>query len=149
RSLNGDLNDDGKVNEFDIDLLCRAIHAGAESGDLNGDGEVNEKDMDYLVHDILHTVYGDANLDGVFNSTDLIQIFRYGQYEDDIPNNSGWAQGDFDCDGDFTTGDLVKAMQSGAYSPTSLPAPARSADLLGAVLDSIDDDDLDDWFGLN
>ncbi|MCA9167345.1 MAG: hypothetical protein KDB23_06735, partial [Planctomycetales bacterium] len=25
RSLNGDLNDDGKVNEFDIDLLCRAI----------------------------------------------------------------------------------------------------------------------------
>jgi hypothetical protein len=58
---------------------------------------------------------GDANRDGEFNSSDLIEVVAAGQYEDSIPGNSVWVTGDWDGDGDFTTSDLVAAMQAGDY----------------------------------
>ncbi len=123
--LNGDLNEDGKIDDQDIDRLCHLLHAGDAAADLNGDGSVDEADMDYLIRDILGTDYGDANLDGLFNSADLVQIFAGGQYNDGIPHNSGWANGDFNCDGDFDSADLVKAMQTGKYSAAAIPQPRR------------------------
>jgi hypothetical protein len=56
---------------------------------------------------------GDANLDGRFNSQDLISIFQAGEYLDEISDNSTWEEGDWTCDGDFDTGDLVAAFQAG------------------------------------
>jgi hypothetical protein len=58
---------------------------------------------------------GDANLDGAFDSTDLVLVFQAGQYEDAIAGNSVWSTGDWDGDGDFTTSDLVMAFGFGAY----------------------------------
>lgn len=58
---------------------------------------------------------GDANLDGNFDSADLIQIFQSGEYEDTIAENSTWETGDFDGDLDFTTSDLILAFQKGVY----------------------------------
>ena len=37
-----------------------------------------------MIEGILGTTYGDANLDGVFNSQDLVAVFQVGEYEDDV-----------------------------------------------------------------
>jgi hypothetical protein len=135
-SLNGDLDDDGKITSDDIDRLCRLLHSGDARGDLNGDGAVNQDDMDYLIRDILGTDYGDANLDGKFNSEDLVQMFAAGQYNDGVPHNSGWATGDFNCDGEFDSSDIIKAMQTGTYSA----AAVAHSSIAAAVDDAASDD---------
>ncbi|MEZ6117895.1 MAG: hypothetical protein R3C28_15170 [Pirellulaceae bacterium] len=61
-------------------------------------------------------VIGDANLDGRFDSSDLIWVFQDGEYEDDIPDNSDWYSGDWNCDGDFDAKDIVAAFQNGGFS---------------------------------
>lgn len=66
---------------------------------------------------------GDANHDGVFDSSDLVAVFQAGEYEDGVNNNSTWEEGDFDRDGDFTTGDLVAAFQGGSYDAGPLRGP--------------------------
>lgn len=50
-------------NDSDLDV---DIH------DLNEDGEINDADIDYLVRDILGTDYGDANLDGRVDFADFL-----------------------------------------------------------------------------
>ena len=68
-----------------------------------------------LIADPLPRRPGDANRDGRFTSSDLVQVFQTGQYEDAVEGNSAWEQGDWNDDGDFTTADLVLAFQSGDY----------------------------------
>jgi hypothetical protein len=68
---------------------------------------------------------GDANLDGVFNSGDLVQVFTFGEYEDADVGNSHWESGDWNGDGDFNTSDLVVAFITGKYSDNN--AVARAA----------------------
>ncbi|MEZ6121293.1 MAG: CotH kinase family protein [Pirellulaceae bacterium] len=58
---------------------------------------------------------GDANRDGVFNSSDLVLVFAAGEFEDAILGNSTWEEGDWNQDGEFTTADLVAAFQQGNY----------------------------------
>ena len=65
------------------------------------------------VHDDYNTWMGDANLDGEFNSSDLIVVFQGGVYETGAA--ALWADGDFDGDGVFASGDLVAALQDGGY----------------------------------
>lgn len=67
-------------------------------------------------------IAGDANEDGVFNSSDLIFVFQAGEYEDAVAKNSNWSEGDWDGDGDFTTADLVLAFQAGTYVTGARPA---------------------------
>ena len=107
----------GSVDATDIDLLNQMIRTGQQNSlfDLNSDGTVDPDDRDELVFRILDTVYGDANLDGVFNSQDIVQIFQFGQYEDDVIGNSGWAAGDWNGDGEVESQDLVLAFQFGTY----------------------------------
>ena len=64
---------------------------------------------------------GDANLDGIFNSTDLVTILVTGEFEDGIPNNSTFREGDWDGDGDFTTSDFIFALQAGNYLRAARP----------------------------
>ncbi len=115
--VSGDFNADGVIDAIDIDLLCDALQAELPPPeyDLNGDGVVNDADRDELIQGRLQTTYGDANLDGVFDSADLVAVFVLGEYEDASSGNSGWAAGDWNCDGDFDSGDLVLAFQSGGY----------------------------------
>ncbi len=68
---------------------------------------------------------GDANGDGVFNSSDLVTVFAAGEYEDGIVGNSTFEEGDWNGDGDFTTSDLVFALQQGNYVAESVPAASR------------------------
>ena len=72
---------------------------------------------------------GDANGDLLFDSSDLIQVFSAGQYEDGIAGDSDWSTGDWDNDGDFTTSDLVVALTRNTYvtepaATSSVPEPA-------------------------
>ena len=60
-------------------------------------------------------IVGDANGDGIFNSSDLVLVFQAGEYEDAVAGNSTFAEGDWNGDGDFTTADLVLAFQLGLY----------------------------------
>jgi hypothetical protein len=60
-------------------------------------------------------VPGDSNLDGVFDSADLIEVLKRGEYEDNVPLNSDWLDGDWDGNGDFESGDFVYAIQAGHY----------------------------------
>ena len=113
----GDFDGDGLLSAADIDLMTLAAIAEDYDPvfDLNRDGQVDFEDRDIWVIDVADTFFGDANLDGEFDSSDLVQVLQVAEYEDGIDFNSTWANGDWDGDLDFTTGDLVKALQGGGY----------------------------------
>ena len=111
----GDINQNGDLDVADIDLLAAAIRSGQLGPDLNGDDRLNEDDHAFLVQEIFQTNFGDSNLDGFFDSSDLVSVFQAGEYEDNLAGNSSWAEGDWNGDGEFTTRDLVFAFQSAAY----------------------------------
>jgi len=124
--LSGDFNGDGTLDAGDINLLFVEIRNGTNDAayDLNDDSLVNAADRDVLVKTLIGTSYGDANLDGVFNSNDLVAIFIAGEFEDGVALNSGWETGDWDGDGEFGSGDLVVAFQDGGYEAAG-PVGAR------------------------
>ncbi|MCA9215135.1 MAG: tandem-95 repeat protein, partial [Planctomycetales bacterium] len=64
---------------------------------------------------------GDSNGDGIFNSSDLVLVFRAGEYEDGIAGNSTFEEGDWNGDGDFDTNDFVFAFRAGTYVGASIP----------------------------
>ncbi len=109
----GDFDGNGILDANDIDALLD----GADPAvfDLTGDSQVNLDDRMFWVHDLKGTWIGDANLDGVFDSADFVEVFLAGQYEDDIPGNSTWATGDWTGDGEFNSSDFVFAFQDGGY----------------------------------
>lgn len=113
----GDVNLDGNIDALDIDALTGAIATGANESvfDLDLNGIVNETDRTKWIKDLTNTFFGDSNLDGEFNSSDLIGVFKAGEYEDNITHNSTWAEGDWNGDGDFESGDLITAFQDGGY----------------------------------
>lgn len=132
-SVVGDFDNDGRVGLADIDLLCAGIRARDLRYDLNSDGTLGQPDLRFMIKDILNTSFGDANLDKLFNSSDLIRVFVAAEYEDSIPGNSTWAEGDWNCDGDFNTSDLVVAFVDAGYRANAIAnfapvAIARTAD---------------------
>jgi hypothetical protein len=115
----GDFNSDGQTDGADLALLCAAIQVHASGFDLTNDMATDLMDLTIFVTSVLHTNFGDANLDGVFDSSDLVLVFQGGEYEDVGEHNSTWSDGDWNCDGEFGTADLVLAFQSGAYESTA------------------------------
>ena len=113
--ISGDFNYDQAFDIHDLSILANNLGSSEPRRDLNKDSIVDGTDRDIWVHEIANTYYGDANLDGEFNTADLVSIFNFAQYEDDIAGNSSWETGDWNLDGDFTTGDLVLAFQDGGY----------------------------------
>ena len=45
---------------------------------------VSHGDLTFFVQDVLRTSIGDANLDGVFNSSDFVVVLVAGEYEDGV-----------------------------------------------------------------
>lgn len=133
--LAGDFNNDGDLDGDDFDDLTGQIKSGEydECYDLNSDGIVDPEDGEVWVNDIAQVPPGDANLDGEFNSQDLIQLFATNEYEDDVECNSGWADGDFNNDGEFDSSDLIAAFGAGYYENGPLKAVAASATSAYAV----------------
>jgi hypothetical protein len=112
-SAQHDWNVDNRIDANDVDLLAAAIQAGDSdlSFDVNNDRVVDALDLRALVQDRLASPPADVNLDGVFDSADLVQIFQAGKYETD--QTALWSAGDFNSDGRFDSADLVVALQSG------------------------------------
>ncbi len=136
--LIGDLTDDRLVNVDDVDALCEGLKAASNDPrfDLDGNGTVTFDDHQYLIEEVLNSAAGDANLDGNFDSRDLLQIFRAGLFEN--PDGSAtWATGDWNCDGVFTTSDVVEAFRAGSYVAAAGPSntPVQSLESIAASLD--------------
>jgi hypothetical protein len=116
----GDVNHDNAVNAQDIDLTY--AHFGDNTGqyDLNGDGVANQADVDYLVKNVLHTNYGDANLDRKIDFADFQVLLDHWQN-----SGAGWAKGDFTGDGKVDFSDFQKLLDN--WNPAGFDAEATAA----------------------
>jgi hypothetical protein len=125
--LTGDVTQDGRLDVADIDALCQQVHRNPpdSSMDLNGDQVVDHHDHRQLIQQLLQTTAGDADLNRVFDSGDLVAVFQAGTYEDGVDRNAAWSTGDWNCDLEFDTSDLVAAFQAGSYAAASQPFTAR------------------------
>ncbi|MCA9167457.1 MAG: hypothetical protein KDB23_07295 [Planctomycetales bacterium] len=127
-----DFNGNGVLDAADIDLLSAQVRSGVFDAqyDLNDDGTVDGLDRDVWVNEIKRTYYGDATMDGKFDSGDLVEVFQAGQYEDGIVGNSTWATGDWNGDTEFDSSDFVTAFSAGGYEAgpraavSAVPEPA-------------------------
>jgi hypothetical protein len=75
--------------------------------DLAGNALLKEESISW----ISQVTAGDANGDGLFNSSDLVAVFQAGKYETGSP--ATWAEGDWNGDGYFDSSDLIVAFQAG------------------------------------
>ena len=131
----GDINGDGMVDDLDIDLLYALIgQAATPETDLSGDNVIDIDDVEVLVHDILNTEFGDANLDGRVDNSDFgIVLGKFGAA------GVGWACGDINGDGDVGNSDFGAILGNFGFERTVV-APSRSAPTIGerraALVDS-------------
>ncbi len=72
-------------------------------------------------------IVGDANLDGVFDSSDLVRVFQRGEYEDGRDKNSSWHSGDWNCDDEFDSSDIVEAFEQAGFEIDTNAATAVAA----------------------
>jgi hypothetical protein len=139
--LTGDFDSSGALDTPDIDDLTGQVAGGTNPAayDLNGDALVTSADINVWVKDLLNSWIGDANLDGQFNSADLVSVLASGSYEANV--DSVWSTGDFNGDRRTDSSDLVAALADGGYeagpraATAAVPEPAASVLLaLGAAL---------------
>lgn len=113
--LKGDFNKNNVLDIVDINSLLEQVASGTNpvAFDLNTDAKVDPADILVWVKDLKKTWVGDADLDGVFNSTDFVKIFQAGKFEVNTP--ASWDQGDWTGDLRFNSSDLVAAFQDGGF----------------------------------
>ncbi|MFC1759733.1 hypothetical protein ACFL2H_13365, partial [Planctomycetota bacterium] len=135
-AMAGDITFDNQLDVLDIDMLAHELRNGSSSQifDINSDGSVNHDDILFVVYDLLDSSIGDANLDGTFDSQDLILIFQAGQFEGSRSEVVGWGQGDWNFDGLFTTSDLVVAFQSDAFKSAAISNGSQRTNDINASL---------------
>jgi hypothetical protein len=132
--LIGDFNLNGVLDLPDINDLTGQSASGTNNAtyDLNSDALVNEADIGVWINDLFNSWVGDANLDGEFNSGDLVSVLASGTYEADV--DSVWETGDFNGDGRTTSGDLVAALAGGGYEAGPRAAVAAVPEPAGCTL---------------
>ena len=128
----GDFDEDGDIDSSDIGLLCANFTGSGNPAndpkyDLDGDGDTDQADMDMLIHDLVEitggdgtgTEYGDFDLDGDIDTTDLtILATNFGV-------GTTWAQGNANCDLVIDTTDLaIMATNFGFVASGAVPEPA-------------------------
>ena len=94
-----------------------------------------------MIDNQFNTYFGDANLDGEFNTRDMVVVFVAGQYEDESSGNSTWTTGDWNGDAEFNSSDLVVAFADGGYeqgvrgsTATAVPEPLVWGPSLGCFV---------------
>ncbi len=111
----GDFTGDGRLDASDLGAFCVGMQANDSRFNLTGGNQVDREDLTYLVETVFGTRFGDANLDGRFDTMDLVAALQAAEYEDNKPGNSTWGEGDWDCDGEFTSRDLIWAFERGGF----------------------------------
>ena len=138
-AIPGDFNGNKVLDVGDINKLTQQVILGSNdlNYDLNADNLVNDSDRTVWVKDLRQTWFGDADLNGAFDSNDFVQVFSFGKYETSTP--AGWEEGDWDGTGVFDSGDFVRAFQDGGYelapaaAAATVPEPATISLVLLAV----------------
>ena len=122
--MTGDFNMNGELDVEDINSLSAEVLGGLHPKrfDLNDDELVDTFDHKIWVHELKNTWYGDADLNGQFNSSDMVQVFASGKYE--TGEDAGWAEGDWDGTGFFDSSDMVAAFVDGGYEKGPRPDAA-------------------------
>ena len=133
----GDFNNDGDLDVDDLDSLMRHLNSDRNAYfDVNDDWLLDEKDFTMWVTELKNTWFGDANLDGEFNSGDFVSVFQAGKFEQSVA--ASWSEGDWNGDGEFSSGDFVLAFQEGGYEKglrgAVVAVPEPSAILLQIAL---------------
>jgi hypothetical protein len=113
----GDFDGDGSLTAADINTLSAAVRAGDHLSqfDLNLDQLANDADRTLWVSELKQTYFGDANLDGQFNSGDLVAVFVTGKYESGA--STDWQDGDWNGDGQFNSRDFVVRSRTVVSKP--------------------------------
>ena len=129
-----DINRDGKCDLADVDAMTQLVR----------NGDLAQSELTALIErsspNGFNTYLGDANLDGEFNSRDLVQVLQAGEYEDITQGNSTWATGDWNGDGDFASSDLFAAFAHGGYqqgrrqATAAVPEPTSPSLVLLAIV---------------
>jgi hypothetical protein len=135
--LPGDFDGNGALDAVDIDDLT-GVSAGTawpSTYDLNSDALVDEGDVRVWIKDLFNSWVGDANLDGEFNSSDLVTVLATGTYEADVA--AVWTTGDFNGDGRADSSDLVAALADGGYELGPRAAIRAVPEPTGALLLSL------------
>lgn len=122
--LDGDYNNDGIWSASDLDFLSEGIRNGSQDWrlDLSNNGTVTLEDRRRWIEDLVGSHFGDANLDGSFDSGDFVTVFQGGLYETSAA--AGWEAGDFSGDALFDSSDLTLALSLGAYEEGGAAAHA-------------------------
>ncbi|MBJ43268.1 MAG: hypothetical protein CMJ80_08340, partial [Planctomycetaceae bacterium] len=127
--LKGDFDCDGHVDVNDLETLNEAIKNEDEDidldFDLNLDLTVSHDDVMTWIKCAKGTCVGDVNLDGVFNSDDLVELFTEGLYNTD--NEATWTSGDWNGDCRFDSDDLVLAFIEGCYETEAVFARSHAS----------------------
>ncbi len=112
-----DFNADGISTLPDLQILCDAVRIGSQEWkyDLDLDDKIGLGDVGWWLEQLYNTSFGDADLNGTFDSQDIILVYQRGRYEEQGVASVTWDEGDWDCDGRFTSSDLVLAFQTGRY----------------------------------
>ncbi len=130
-ALLGDFNSDGTLDCADINLLTTAVANGGGGAffDLTGDGVVDGADIENWVTEQRGTLMGDANLDGVVDTSDF-NVWNGGKFT----SSSEWCSGDFNGDGSVDISDFnvwnsnkFRSADSGA---STVPEPTAGLMLL-------------------
>ena len=140
--VHSDFNANSMLDVADIGTLSARIRSGLDETqfDIDQDDLVDMNDHRIWVKKLKNTYFGDASLDGEFNSSDLVAVFEAGQYEDNVAGNSTWGTGDWNGDGEFNSTDLVFAFQDGGFeqgprqSMSVVPEPSALLLVIGAFL---------------
>lgn len=128
----GDVDFSGAIDAADVDWLRVAVAQpdlyrglfgvdAVEAADLNDDDVVSVADVEFLLHDIVGTVYGDLNLDGLVDQADMA-LWQTGFT---LPESPGYQDGDLDGDGDADGIDFLSLQMQLGYE--SLPVGAGLA----------------------
>lgn len=129
-NIAGDLNGNGELDADDIERLSLAIRSGNTDVkyDLDANSVVDQNDRSHWISQLRQTWVGDSNLDGEFSSTDFVQIFTAGKFEQGVP--ATWEEGDWDGDGVFDSSDFVVAFTDGGFEqgPRNAAAHVPEAD---------------------
>ncbi len=130
----GDFDGDGLLTSADIDLLCSEVSDGGNTHrfDLTGEGVVDGADVSALL-DLAGRLPGDADFDGQVQFSDFIAVAdNFGQ------SGTTWSHGDFDCNNEVQFSDFIaladnfgKSAASGSLS--SVPEPTSHLLLLFAT----------------
>ncbi|MCA9212179.1 MAG: hypothetical protein KDB27_03865 [Planctomycetales bacterium] len=124
QGLLGDFDNSGELDVADIDMLTADVIAGnnTASFDLDNNAAVNAEDRRVWIEDLRNTYFGDANLDGEFNSSDFVAVFGAAKYE--TGEAATWGEGDWNGDAQFNSSDFVSAFSGGGYEKGPRPAAA-------------------------